>query len=206
MDNTPVPPNPQASYTNPQPTPTNSQPTHRSPQATPTHPQMTPNPQPFSSPGHHSTPQAVATISQLKSIPLLFKHSSLGLQPTAPHHVQIKLYLVEVFHNYCPVSVLKFRCTCSIKSSDYNTSVQKNSTYFRGVCFCKSANKGSCEFLICCDVMELKSPLKLLGSEVIEIEKSENFTLDICFLQHTKPLDQLQILPMLSLLSPPPKH
>ena len=159
MDNTPIPPNSQAS-------PTNSQPTSRSPQATPINSQLIPKPQTF---------------------------SSHGLQPT-PYHVQIKLYLVEVFHN-CPVSALKFRCTCSIKSSDYNTT----SLYygFRGVSSYgsannESANKGSCEFLICCDDMELKSPLKLLGSEVIEIEMSKNFTLDICFLQHTNPRDQQQ--------------
>ena len=168
MNNGPVPPNPQASPTNLQPTPRSPQPpriqqTCRKPQATPTNPQLIPNSQPFSH----------------------------GLQPT-PDHVQIKLYLVEVFHN-CPVSALKFRCKFSIKSSDYNTSVQRRSSYnFGRVFLYESISKESCEFLICCDDMELKSPLKLLGSEVIELEMSKNFTLDICFLQHTKPRDQQQ--------------
>ena len=89
---------------------------------------------------------------------------------------------MEVFHN-CPVSVL-----AHVQSKVSATIPQYREAY-PTVLGELLLNKGSCEFLICCDDMELKSPLKLLGSEVI---MSKNFTLDICFLQHTTPRDQLQ--------------
>ena len=215
------PTNPQPKPTNPRPTPRSHQAT---PQMTPSI-QVIPFSCPYScvqncQPVHPSLPIKKFPVSRTLTTPLQakttdlrarkenrsmsgsFKYShvvpsgSSTVHSPDPLHVQIKLYLVEVFHN-CPVSALKFRCTCSIKSSDYNTSVQRNSFwssfYDDALVVSKgSANKGLCEFLICCDDMELKSPLKLLGSEVIELEMSKNFTLDICFLHHTKPRDQLQ--------------
>ena len=196
-----IPPNPQASSTNPQPT-YNPQSTPRNPSPpprSPSPPSRSPSPPPRSPSPRSSQfltlsilrkPQAISRKSKLIPKPKLIPNPqpSKRISP-APDHVQIKLCLVEVFHN--PVSVLKFRCTCSIKSSDYNTSVQRN-LFLPSFYDEESVNKGLCEFLICCDDMELKSPLKLLGSEVIEIEMSKNFTLDICFLQHTKPRDQQQ--------------